>query len=82
MPVTDFQSLMLPALKALADGTETRIAEVRARIAAAEGLTPEDVREMLPSGRQPVFTNRVSWAVFYMERAELLCCGFGAPSIG
>ena len=27
---------------------------------------------MLPSGRQPVFTNRVSWAVMHMERAGLL----------
>ena len=27
---------------------------------------------MLPSGRQPVFANRVSWAVIYMERAGLV----------
>ncbi len=72
MPIPDFQSLMLPALKALADGTETQISEMRARIAAAEGLTPEDVREMLPSGLQPVFTNRVSWAVIYLGQAGLL----------
>ena len=72
MPVPDFQSLMLPALKALAYGVETPISEVRARIAAAERLTPEDLREMLPSGRQPVFTNRVSWSVIHMERAGLL----------
>ena len=60
MPVPDFQSCMLPALKALADGAETPISVVYARIAAAETLTAEDVREMLPSGRQTVFTNRVS----------------------
>ena len=45
---------------------------MRARIAAAEGLTPDDLREMLPSGRQPVFANRVGWAVTYMTRAGLL----------
>ena len=72
MPVPDFQSLMLPALNALADGVITPISEVRGRIAAAEGLTPENVREILPSDRQPVFTNRVSWAVIHMERAGLL----------
>ena len=72
MPVPDFQSLMLPALKALANGVETPISEIRARIAIAEGLTPEDVHQMLPSGRQPVFTNRVSWAVIYIERAGVL----------
>ena len=72
MPVPDFQSLMLPALMALAEGTPTRVADIRGRVAASEGLTSEDVREMLPSGRQPVFANRVSWAVMHMERAGLL----------
>ena len=47
----------------LADQGDTSVAEVRQRVAAAEGLTPEEVQELLPSGRQPVFTNRVSWAL-------------------
>ncbi len=72
MPVPDFQSLMLPALKAFATGVESPLSEVRARIADAEGLSAEDVREMLPSGGQPVFVNRVSWAAIHMERAGLL----------
>ena len=71
MAVPDFQSLMLPALKAIAGGTEIPLSEVRARIAVAEGLTPEDVRDMLPSGRQPVFVNRVSWAMTYLGLAGL-----------
>ena len=72
MPVPDFQSLMLPALKALSGGVETPVAELRARIAAAEGLTPEDMRKMHPSGRHSVFANRVAWAVIYMARAGLV----------
>ena len=72
MAVPDFQSLMLPALQALSSGAETPISQVRARVAAAESLTPEDLHESLPSGRQAVFTNRVSWAVLYMERAGLV----------
>ena len=72
MPIPDFQSLMLPALKAFAGGGEPPLSEVRERIATAEGLSAEDVRGMLPSGRQAVFVNRVSWAVIYMERAGLL----------
>ena len=59
MPVPDFQSLMLPVLRALSDGAETPVSEVRTRVASAEGLTPEDVRELLPNSSQPVFTNRV-----------------------
>ena len=72
MPVPDYQSLMLPTLKALADGAETSISELRQRIAAAEALTPEDMSEKLPSGRQSVFANRVSWALLGLDRAGLV----------
>ena len=71
MSVPDFQSLMLPAFKALAGGKETSAAEVREHVAAAESLTVDDMREMLPSGRQSVFVNRVSWAVMCLGRAGL-----------
>ena len=54
---------MLPTLNALSGGAETPLTEWRARVAAAEGLTADDLRELLPSGRQPVFTNRVAWAI-------------------
>lgn len=72
MPIPDFQSLMLPVLKALSGGAEMPISEVRARVATSEGLTPEDVRELLPSGKQPVFTNRIAWAVAHMSHAGLV----------
>ena len=71
MAVPDFQSLMLPALKALSDGNEASVSNIRERVAMTEGLSPEDLRELLPSGRQSIFANRVSWAVMYMERAGL-----------
>ncbi len=72
MPVPDFQSLMLPVLRALADGKDAPVGKVRERVAAAERLTDKDLREMLPSGRQPVFTNRVAWALAYLLRAALV----------
>lgn len=72
MPIPDFQSLMLPVLKALSGGAETPVSEVRARVAASEGLTSDDLRELLPSGTQPVFTNRIAWAVAHMSHARLV----------
>ena len=72
MPVPDFQSLMLPVLRALADGNDTPVREVRERVASAEGLTDKDLQEMLPSGRQRAFTNRVAWALNYLLRAALV----------
>ncbi len=62
---------MLPALKALADGAETPVSEIRDRVATAEGLTEEDRREMLSGGRQTVLANRISWALLYLGRAGL-----------
>ena len=72
MPVSDYQSRMLPTLKALSDGVETSISDLRDCIAAAERLTQEDVSENLPSGRQTVFANRVGWALLGLDRAGLV----------
>lgn len=72
MPIGDYQSLMLPTLEALADGLEVPLSEVRARVAVSEGLTEHEVTERLPSGRQTVLANRVSWALLGMERAGLV----------
>ncbi len=72
MSVPDYQSLMLPVLKALADGIETPTSTVRERVALTEGLTSEDIATMLPSGLRPVFTNRVSWAIVHMSHAGLV----------
>lgn len=72
MTVPDYQTLMLPVLRALSDGVEAPISEVRTRVAAAEHLTDQDLKEMLPSKRQSVFANRVGWAVSYMEHAGLV----------
>ena len=71
MPVPDFQSLMLPTLRALADGAEAPLSKVREHVAAAENLVADDLREMLPSGQQSAFVNRVSWAMLHLGRAGL-----------
>ncbi len=71
MPVPDHQSLRVPTLRALVDGAPTPVAELRARVAVAAGLTSEDVSEKLPSG-QTRFRNRVHWALLALERAKLI----------
>ena len=54
MTVPDFQSLMLPMLRAAADGNISA-ADLRGRIAAELRLSEADLAEMLPSGRQTTF---------------------------
>jgi hypothetical protein len=36
------------------------------------GLTPEELREMLPSGQQGIFQNRVAWAKAHLKAAGLI----------
>ena len=72
MPVPDFQSLMLPTLKAFAGGADTSTTEVRQRVADAEGLTPEALHELLPSGNVTKFANRVGWALVHLQKAGLV----------
>ncbi|MDL1976078.1 MAG: hypothetical protein LWX55_15165 [Deltaproteobacteria bacterium] len=35
-------------------------------------MTDDELRELLPSGRQPIFRNRVGWASTYLKRAGLV----------
>lgn len=72
MSVPDFQSCMLPILKLAADRKEHSLSESREVLAAHFGLTDEERSEMLPSGRQRRFDNRVAWAKVYLEQAGLL----------
>jgi restriction system protein len=71
MAVPDFQSLMLPVLRAAADG-DISAPELRSRVADDLRLTEADLAEMLPSGRQTTFANRTAWANVFLQRAGLL----------
>ena len=72
MSVPGFESFMLPLLRTLEDGADHPISEVRERIAREMALTEEDRDELLPSGKQAVFDNRLGWAKTYVEKAGLL----------
>lgn len=72
MAIPDFQTIMLPLLKYLRDGKEHYMGDVIEALAIHFGLTPEERKELLPSGQQYVFDNRVGWARTYMKKAGLL----------
>jgi len=73
MAVPDYQSVMLPLLKfAARKGTEISTSEAVEALATELGLTEDDLKEMLPSGIQSTFVNRVGWASTYMKKAGLL----------
>ena len=72
MAVPDYQTIMLPLLKFAGDGREHSLSEAIDALATEFGLTEEDLKELLPSGRQTIFYNRVGWARTYMKKAGLL----------
>lgn len=71
MAIPDFQSLMLPVLKEASNG-EIRISEVVAVLGSKLALTEDELTELLPSGKQTTFANRVNWAKSYLGKAGLI----------
>jgi len=72
MPIPDFQSIILPLLRRVADSKEHSIAQVREDLARHFNVTPEEQAQLLPSGRARLFLNRVAWAKTYLQVAQLI----------
>jgi restriction system protein len=73
MAIPDYQSVMLPLLRFAAEQKEEiSTGEAVETLAKRLGLSDSDLKEMLPSGVQPTFMNRVGWASTYMKKAGLL----------
>jgi len=71
--VPDYQSLMLPLLQFAGDQKVEISTYGAVEVLATQlNLTDDDVKEMLPSGIQYTFVNRVGWAATYMKKAGLL----------
>jgi mrr restriction endonuclease len=72
MAVPKYDELMKPLLIAVSDGETYKMKNVTALLAEQLNLSSDDLAEMLPSGRQTVFKNRVGWAKTYLKKAGLL----------
>jgi restriction system protein len=72
MAIPDFQTVMLPLLKHLADGKEHPNRKVLDALADEFGLTDEERKKLLPSGQDYIFRNRVAWARTHMKAASLI----------
>jgi len=72
MSVPDFQSFFKPLLEIAADGKEHSLKEAREKIAEYFNISDENRAELLPSGNQSKFDNRVAWAKSYFVQAKVL----------
>lgn len=72
MAIPDYQAIMLPLLRFAQDNKEHSLREAIDVLADKFGLTDDERQELLPSGQQATFDNRVGWARTYMKKAGLL----------
>jgi restriction system protein len=72
MTIPDFQTCMLPLLRAVKDGNEWTMKEVTLRLCDEFDLSNDEREEMLPSGKARVIVNRVGWAKSYLKEAGLI----------
>ncbi len=72
MPIPDYETIMLPFLKLISDSKEYAFRDTVELLADEFKLTDSERREMLPSGQQTYFHNRVGWARTYLKKAGLV----------
>lgn len=72
MAVPDYQSIMLPLLQFAGDKQEHSLRETIEALADHFSLSSEERKQLLPSGRQATFDNRVGWARTYLAKSDLL----------
>ena len=70
--IPDYQTAMLPTLRALASRDVCRAPEIRDEVAQVLNVTEDERSELVPSGQKTLFADRVSWALTYMKKAGLL----------
>ncbi len=70
--IPDYQSLMLPLLKLVSDKQEHKYRDLIEKLAIEFKITDEERKELLASGNQAIFDNRVGWAKTYLKKAGLL----------
>lgn len=72
MTIPDFQTIMLPLLKAVADGHEHSWRELFDTLSERFHLSELELAELISSGKQGVFYNRLGWAGTYLRQAGLM----------
>lgn len=72
MAVPGFQDFMLPILQLASEHQSVHKSQYDEALAQYFGLTQEDRSELLPSGGQTTYQNRIAWAISHLVKALLL----------
>lgn len=72
MAIPKHNEMYRPFLDCLKDGQTHKIKEVKEVVAVAMSVTEEERKELLPSGKQAMFDNRIGWTRTYLKKAGLI----------
>lgn len=72
MAVPKYFEMHKPLLLVLSDGQCHTLREIKSAVAQYFHLSESDLAEVLPSGRQTYFSNRIGWARTYLKKAGLI----------
>ena len=72
MTIPDYQTIMLPLLQIMSDKKEHSIQDITKLLGDHFKLSDEEINELLTSGKQTIFYNRVGWARTYLSKAGLV----------
>jgi len=72
MRIPKYHEIMLPLLKLASDNKNYSLSDAIEILVTDFNLTNDDKRELLPSGKQYKFNNRVGWARTYLKKAGLI----------
>ena len=72
MAVPKYYEMYRSFLKVLMDGNIHSMKEEKQQVIDDFHLTVEETAELLPSGRQAIFNNRIGWCRTYLKKAQLI----------
>ncbi|WP_085276131.1 restriction endonuclease [Pseudogulbenkiania subflava] len=72
MAIPDFQTIMLPLMQLAENRQEYALKSAVELLAEKFGLSGEERSQLLPSGRQTTFANRIAWSKTHLTQAGLL----------
>jgi restriction system protein len=72
MTIPKYTEAMIPLLEVMKDGNEYTRKSVVNNLAEFYNVTDEEWEITIPSGGEPLFRNRIGWAITYLVKAKLL----------
>lgn len=72
MAIPSVASLFDPFLRQLKESNECRMSEISNKLATSFALSEEELKQLLPSGKDLVFANRLGWVRTYLKKAGLI----------